>query len=170
MNCPYSDCTRQRLEGNEKRCPQCKSLLKACQHCREFNRAFSNHCRMCGRELTNAGQDWAGFKGGSERTSCNPSANGQALGKVKAVHDLTLEDRCKSLLSCDNHLIAVSAGGRIEVYDAITWQRKAGWKVDGPITCDPCVHRGSLYLGNRQGVVAYTLGAVATAVGSQEPR
>ncbi len=170
MNCPYPDCTRRGLQGNEKRCPQCHRFLTACSHCRELNRAFANHCRKCGQELSRTGFDWQGFKGGPERTGFNPFDRAEGTRDLEEVLHLELDDRCKSLLSCDEHLIAVSANGRIEIIDAATRQRKAGLKTEGPITCEPCVHRGSLYLGSRNRLAAYTLGAITSATGSREPR
>ncbi len=158
LKCPYSDCTKNNLKKGVERCPQCSRLLKPCPGCGEPNRAFANFCRACGRELGGAELGWTGFKGGPERRGLNPSEGGGPVRRIEEVTSLHLEDWCRSLLFSDGHLFVVTRGGRVEVVDVESRQVKGGWKVEGPITCEPCVHRGSLYLGGRQRVSAFTLG------------
>jgi hypothetical protein len=76
---------------------------------------------------------------------------------------LDLGDRCRSLLGYDRHLIAVSQTGTIEVRDAARPASGLRFKADGPITCEPCVENGVLYLGSRGGLSAYSLGSLIRA-------
>jgi hypothetical protein len=77
---------------------------------------------------------------------------------------IQLGDTCRSLLGYDRHLIAVAQNGTIEIGDPEGWAPSVRLKADGPISCEPCVEQGILYLGSPGRLTAYSLGALTLAV------
>lgn len=173
MNCAYPGCPEETLKGDEERCPECSRLLRSCPHCGELNRAFANFCRACGRALGDNGPGWEGFKGGPERTGSSSSENEGAVKDLEEIRSLELKTRCQGLLTFDDHLIAVSQRGRVEMIDIGTRGQTAGWMIGGTVNCVPCVHRGSLFVGaggSKPRIVAYTLGSPSSGGQHLEPR
>jgi hypothetical protein len=117
-----------------------------------------------------------GYKGGSQRLGLNtgpvpaaaaPLRIGQGL--VEKSLSLQLGDSCRSLLGYDRHLIAVSQGGTIEICDPERPAANLRLKTDGPISCEPCIEEGLLYLGSPGRLTAYSLGALTLAMPRLSP-
>lgn len=74
--------------------------------------------------------------------------------------ELALGDSCRSLLGYDGHLIAVSVSGVVEVADPLRAKRVCRFLAQGPITAEPCIRNGVLYLATRGQLSAYALPAM----------
>lgn len=174
MACPYVDCSdASELPMGTESCPICRRLVKPCLHCSNWNRAFANYCRTCGRPLPEPVGEWIGFKGGPQRLGLNrwPQRWPLRESHIETILELRLGDSCRSLLSYDRHLIAVSGNGMVTIVDVT---RGAGEAVhlhtEGPITAEPCVSRGVLYLATSGRLSAYVLGGLEQEEPRLEPR
>lgn len=171
MSCPYfqSSCPEPTLPADASSCPSCRRFLKRCPACGVRNRAFANACRSCGSVLTVAPGNWTSCKGSSQRLGLNGFApaqeprRGSSLEVRETNLQLQLGENCRSLLGYDRHLVAISQGGSVEVCDPGMPASGVRFKADGPISCDPCIDRGVLYLGSRGRLAAYSLGALTLA-------
>ncbi len=172
MNCPYPDCSKKKLPKGTNRCPQCRRFIKPCRQCKELNRALSRFCRACGRRLVDSQEDWLGYKGGPERCGLNRYRHPKGLRNLtlKELLRLDLEDPCCSLLSCEGLLIAISECGIIEAADLAGSGRPIRWRADGAVCGQPCVERGSLYIGGENWVAAYSLAGLTRTPPRLEPR
>jgi hypothetical protein len=163
LPCPYLDCREQReLPAGAESCPSCLRLVKICPHCAAANRAFANFCRACGRALPEATGEWPTFKGGPQRLGLNrwPQAR-QPMGGIEEILELRLDSPCRSLLSSDRHLIAVSQAGGIEVVDAARGAASSvRTRTDGPVSAEPCVSQGTLFVPAPGCVTAFALGGL----------
>lgn len=168
MTCPYidADC-RHQLKAGAESCPSCGRFTKSCRACTAGNRAFANYCRSCGTALETGAGNWLAYKGSAQRLGFNPARNGesrQPFTPVPTPLKLRLGDACRSLLGYDRHLIAVSRNGTIEIADP---QRPEAphlrFQVTGPVTCEPCIADGMLYIGSPRQIAAYSLGAMTIA-------
>ena len=154
-------------------CPACRRLVRRCPHCGTGNRAFASFCRACGRALPETAGEWTAFKGGAQRLGLDrwPSPTPLREAYVEPILDLRLGAPCRSLLSADRHLIAVDADGGVTVADVA---RGAGSAVtlrsEGPVSAEPCVSRGLLFLASPGRVAAYPLGHLDLPVPRREPR
>ena len=170
MSCPYlrAKCPLQTLPTAEASCPACGGFLKRCPQCGTSQRAFANFCRACRAEMPVSSANWLSAKGSAARLGLNNSElpawdpRGGVIPEIQetALH-LQLGDPCRSLLGYDRHLIAVSQGGTIEIADPRLGETGRRFKVDGPISCEPCIDRGVLYLGSPSKVSAYSLGSLS---------
>ncbi len=162
MECPYKDCSDKHLAAGADGCPTCGRVVKACGECGAASRAFANFCRACGTPLAASQGDWTGFKGGARRLGLNPRRQAHRFRELEAreVLAIDLPDHCRSLLSWDRHLVAVAESGRIEVADPATDDLSLQLVADGPITADPCIDRGVLYLGREGRIAAHSLSAL----------
>lgn len=163
MDCPYPDCTERAPDAGAQSCPACSRMVKPCPRCGAGNRAFANFCRACGEALPEPEGEWRGFKGGVRRLGLNAARQAGPLRELAlaSVLELHLGDRCRSLLACDRHLIAVAANGTVEIADALRPQSRLRLAAGGPITCEPCASGGLLFLGAPGRIAAYSLGALA---------
>ncbi|HEY0373091.1 MAG TPA: hypothetical protein VGD79_13890 [Thermoanaerobaculia bacterium] len=134
--------------------------LKRCEACAEGNRAFANFCRSCGRALS-APSNWSGYRGGMRRLGFH--ASGSKHDPVTAPLPLTLHlgGDCRSLLACDGHLVAISHSGAVAVADVTTPAVVCRFQAHGPVTAQPCLHNGVLYLAAGNQLSAYSLGPVS---------
>jgi hypothetical protein len=73
---------------------------------------------------------------------------------------LKLGDACTSLLGYDGHLIAVSRKGVIELADPLRLKSLCRFQVQGPVTAEPCINDGVLYVATRGQLAAYSLAAM----------
>lgn len=172
MSCPYLDCDEPSVPEKAAACPKCRRLTKGCPSCKTANRAFSNFCRRCGHALPDSAADWTGSKGGPQRLGLNPTRQAAPFRelKIQQVRESHLGDHCRSLLSCDGHLVAVSAGGTVEISDVSGRAAPLRINVDGPVTCDPCISRGTLFIGAAGRVTAYPLGTLTRQPPRLDPR
>lgn len=165
MTCPYldSNCRQDPAPGAES-CPSCGRFWKSCEGCGTANRAFANHCRACGAAIDAADGNWLAYKGSAQRLGFNPARNAQSVQPftpVPAKLTLSLGDPCRSLLGYDRHLIAIAQNGTIEVADPLgAAASRVRFQVTGPITCEPCISGGVLYVGSPRQIAAYSLGAL----------
>ena len=169
MSCPYSqpNCPELKLAADTASCPECLQFLKPCPRCGTRNRAFANFCRSCQTALSSAKGNWLSYKGSSQRLGLNLASppgwdppNWKNLEVRVTGMTLRLDDTCRSLLGLDRHLVAVSQSGTIEVCDPERPAHGHRLKADGPISCEPCIERGVLYLGSPGRLTAYSLGAL----------
>lgn len=161
MTCPYSepDCRPHAATG-ARRC-LCGRYLKHCATCGTPNRAFANHCRECGKALSPAKASWLGFKGGSRRSGSSDAAlEGSCVTRDTGLR-LRLGDSCRSLLGYDGHVIAVSGSGVVEIADPMHAKSVCRFQTQGPITAEPAIDAGILYVASRGQVSAYALAALA---------
>jgi hypothetical protein len=146
--------------------------LKTCARCREANRAFANFCRACGEALDAADSNWLGYKGGVRRLGSAAAPCREPAGKVEIVDaglDLRLGDVCRSLLGYDGHLIAVSRSGTIEIADPHQPAAVQRFQAHGPVSAEPCIDHGVLYIGTPGQIVAYSLGAMTLCAPRSRP-
>lgn len=172
MSCPYSqpNCPQQKLPADAEGCPECQQFLKPCPQCGVRNRAFANFCRSCRTVLSANRGNWLGYKGGSQRlglnTSTPPAWEPQRWENLEIRETglkLQLGENCRSLLGYDRHLIAVSQNGTIEIGDPQRPAASYRLRADGPISCEPCIDRGILYLGSPWRLSAWSLGGLTLA-------
>ncbi len=172
MSCAYSlpNCPEKRLLANAESCPECQGFLKSCPGCGIHNRAFANFCRSCQASLSTGRGNWLSYKGGSRRLGLNNSqpSGGEPLHwenlEIRETSlKLQLGDSCRSLLGYDRHIIAISQNGTIEVGDPLRATADHRMKADGPVSCEPCIERGILYLGSPGRLTAYSLGGLGLA-------
>lgn len=146
--------------------------LKTCSRCREANRAFANFCRACGEALDGADGNWLGYKGGVRRLGSTAAPRREPTGKIEIVDaglDLRLGDVCRSLLGYDGHLIAVSKSGTIEIADPRRPAAVQRFQAHGPVSAEPCIDDGVLYIGTPGQIVAYSLGAMTLSAPRSRP-
>lgn len=169
MTCPYSEpgCAPD-AKSNAQRC-LCGRFLKRCPDCGTRNRAFANFCRACGAGLAISRTNWPAYRGGPRRLGVNPLPAGTASVAEKTQLDLQLGDACRSLLGYDGHLVAVSVSGVVEIADPQRGQTVARFAAQGPITAEPCIRKGMLYLATRGQLVAYSLAGLMMATPRVRP-
>ena len=73
---------------------------------------------------------------------------------------LLLGDTCRTLLGYDGHLIAISLSGVVEIADPLRAKSVCRFQAQGPITAEPCLSDGMLYLATRGQLNAYALAAM----------
>jgi hypothetical protein len=171
VNCPYPDCHVAKLPPDTESCQTCQRFLKACARCRTYNRAFANFCRLCRTALAPAEGNWLGYLGGSQRFGVNTARPAEppgasAMEVVDTGAGFRLARGCRSLLAYDRHLIAFSHSS-IEVIDPVCASTHHVVSINPP-TCEPCVHRGVVYVGSQKALSAYSLGAF-TLDGTRPP-
>jgi hypothetical protein len=166
MSCPYSEpnCTFE-VPAGARRC-RCGQYVKRCSRCGTRNRAFSSYCRGCGTALLPSRGNWLGYKGDSRRAGVNDaSLEAGCLTRPTSLR-IRLGDNCRSLLGYDGHVIAVSVNGAVEIADPMRAKSVCRFQAQGPITAEPCIDNGVLYLATRGQVTAYAL----TAMSLETPR
>src|SRR6185295_8442213 len=111
--------------------------------------------------------NWLSYKGSPQRLGLNAASPAGADLPGRGSFELQekelklrLEDPCRSLLGYDRHLIALSQNGTIEIGDPELPAATLRLKAEGPISCEPCVEDGVLYLGAPGRLTAYSLGAL----------
>jgi putative pyrroloquinoline-quinone-binding quinoprotein len=167
VSCPYfqPECQEAELAAAATSCPQCARVLKSCPECGTRNRAFANYCRTCRTRLAAASGNWLSHRGTVQRLGLNalpgPPAGAQEGFEIDEL-DLQLElgDHCRSLLGYDRHLIAVSQSGTVEIRDPQLPREGLRLKAAGPVSCEPCIDDGVLYVGSPGSLTAYSLGAL----------
>lgn len=160
MTCPYSEpgCLSE-IATDAPRC-LCGRYVKRCTGCATRNRAFASFCRGCGIVLPPSAANWTGYKGGPRRLGANAfHAGGDCVTRATGLR-LRLGDRCRSLLGYDGHLIAISLSGVVEIADPLRAKSVCRFHAQGPITAEPCVSDGMLYLATRGQLSAYALAAM----------
>jgi hypothetical protein len=157
VTCPYSEpnCTFD-IATDARRC-LCGRYLKRCGACAARNRAFANYCRGCGTALPASDTNWLGYKGGSRRTGVNEASLESGCVTQPAGLRLRLSDACRSLLGYDGHVVAISLNGVVEIADPMREKSICRFQTQGPITAEPCIDNGVLYLATRGQVSAYPL-------------
>lgn len=173
MNCPYPErnCPRE-LPHDATVCPGCRRIVKACARCREVNRAFGNFCRACGEALDATDGNWLGYKGGVQRLGSNAAPRREQVRKHDVVNTgltLRLGDVCRSLLGYDGHLVAVAKSGAIEIADPRRPAAAQRFQVHGPVSAEPCIDRGILYVGTPGQIAAYSIGALTLSAPRSRP-
>jgi hypothetical protein len=160
VTCAYSepDCESD-IVANAQRC-LCGRFLRRCLGCAARNRAFANFCRACGGTLPLSKTNWSGYRGGPRRLGVNTTSPGSACVIEKADLELRLGDPCRSLLGFDGHLVAVSLSGVVELADPLRTKSICRFLAHGPITAEPCIRNGVLYLATRGQLSAYSLAAM----------
>lgn len=160
VTCPYSEpkCDAQIAE-NARRC-HCGRVVKQCGDCRAQNRAFANFCRSCGKSLPASRSNWTGYRGGPARLGLNGASVGTDSTTKKLPLTLRLGNECRSILGYDGHLIAVSLHGVVEIADVLAAGSFCRFQVQGPVTAQPCIRNGVLYLGAGRQLSAYSLAAM----------
>lgn len=157
MTCPYSEPNcNARVAAGARRC-QCARVLKRCDACSTDNRAFANFCRSCGRSLPPSTGNWTGYRGSTRRLGYDPAA--RAVTTTLAL-TLRLGSECRGLLAYDGHLVAVSHAGVVEIADGAAEKSLCRFQVQGPVTAQPCIRDGILYIAGGGQLGAYSLGAM----------
>jgi hypothetical protein len=166
LSCPYfqADCTESVLPAGSMSCLKCRRFLKSCRECGTHNRAFANFCRSCRATLPADHGNWLSYKGTAQRLGASSHPTEMVGGGALKIRDkalrMQLGDTCRSLLGYDRHLIAVSQSGTIEIGDPEGAATTVRLKAEGPISCEPCIDQGVLYLGSPGRLSAYSLGAL----------
>jgi hypothetical protein len=163
VTCPYVEpkCDSSVAPG-ERRC-QCGRVLTRCSSCGASNRAFANFCRSCGERLPVSSSNWTGFRGSSRRLGFNPHDPGPDPVIAKIPLALHLGNECRALLAYDSHLVAVSHSGVVEIADVVAKRSVCRFQALGPVTAQPCIRDGVLYLAAAAQLSAYSLGALTHA-------
>jgi hypothetical protein len=160
VTCPYSEpnCTSD-IVTDAPRC-LCGRYVKRCSSCSARNRAFAIYCRGCGAALPPSGAHWTGYRGGSRRLGVNDAnLDSDCITRPTGLQ-LRLGDSCRSLLGDDGHVVAVSLSGVVEIADPMRAKSVCRFQAQGPITAEPCISGGVLYLATRGQVSAYALAAM----------
>jgi hypothetical protein len=172
LSCPYShpNCPQQRLPANAEDCPECQHFLKPCSQCGTRNRAFANFCRSCRAALPATRGNWLGYKGSTQRLGLNTASppawdppRWENLEIRETGLKLQLGESCRGLLGYDRHLIAIGQNGAIEIGDPQRPASNLRFRAEGPISCEPCIDRGILYLGAPWRLSAWSLGGLTLA-------
>jgi hypothetical protein len=160
VTCPYAEpnCDSDDAVSGQ-RC-RCGGFVKRCPDCATQNRAFSNFCRACGARLPLSKTNWSGYRGSSRRLGVNPARPRSSWVVEKTDLEIRLGDPCRSLLGYDGHLVALSLSGVVEVADPARARSVGRFLVPGPITAEPCIRDGVLYLATRGQLSAYSLAAI----------
>ena len=160
MTCPYSEpnCVKE-IADRATRCA-CGRYVKRCSQCAAHNRAFAHYCRGCGTPLPQSAGNWTGYKGGPRRLGASVSSvDSQFLTRATDLR-LRLGDACRALLGYDGHVIAIAHNGAVEIADPLRARSSCRFQAQGPITAEPCISDGILYLATRGQLSAYALAAV----------
>lgn len=169
MSCPYHEC-REMLPILIGACPTCRQRVKHCTSCGSANRAFSLFCRLCGKGLPEEVGNWSGFRGGSERLALNPRRGLELPRDLSPCFSpLELGAACRSILSRDGLLIAVSAAGRVAVVVPETGAVLVDVQASGPVTAEPVLTEDLLILGTPGCVSAFSLAGYTLGPPRQEP-
>jgi hypothetical protein len=160
VTCPYAEPNCNSSAAPTSRHCACGRSLKRCSQCATSNRAFARFCRNCGIAIPTSQTDWPAYRGGSRRLGLNPTAPIPSYLTAAVPLTLRLGDACRSLLGQDGHLVAISVGGFVEVADAHAAKSLCRFQTQGPVTAEPCLHDGVLYLATRGQLTAYSLGAI----------
>ena len=171
MNCPYFEpnCRQDEMSASMASCPDCRRFVKACPQCATANRALANFCRSCGTLLPTSAGNWLGYKGGPQRLGINdaepprPSGTSIRLDYERVGTGLQLGDPCRSLLSVDGDLLAVTQSGTVAITNPLHPGPVRHFQVNGPLTCEPCIDSGVLYVGSRGQLGAWSLGTTTMA-------
>jgi len=131
--------------------------VRRCTQCGKENRAFANFCRACAAPLPSSPSNWTGFKGDARRLGFNPTRGPAAWTRPKPALTMRLGDECCALLACDSHLIAVSMSGTIEIADMARARSICRFQTQGPVTAQPCISNGVLFVSTRNQITAYAL-------------
>jgi len=160
VTCPYSqpDCVSE-LATDAPRC-LCGGFVKRCSRCATRNRAFAVFCRGCGAGLPPLATNWTGYRGGPRRLGVNAAVPGFDSVTRSTGLRLRLGDACRSLLGYDGHLIAISLSGVVEIADPLRAKSVSRFQTQGPVTAEPCINDGVLYLATRGQLSAYALPAL----------
>lgn len=177
MNCPYhlADCPHQQALAENDSCPQCLRVIKRCDRCQGWNPAFANFCRFCRQALSGADGNWLGYRGSARRLGLNTAAPGAPASRSESLDvretplRMDLGRPCRSLLAYDRHVVAIAQDGSIEIGDAEQPESRYRFKAEGPVSCEPCIDQGVLYLGSRDLLTAYSLGALTIGGGRLTP-
>jgi hypothetical protein len=160
-------CPEAKLPGTAENCPDCLNLLKRCPQCGVWNRAWANHCRSCQAFLPAETGNWLGYRAGAQRLGVNDvkppaweSESWDRLGILESGTSLQVGDSCWSLLGYDRHIVAIAKNGAIEIADPAQRATRYRLRAEGPLTCQPCINAGVLYLGASDSLTAYSLGAL----------
>ena len=133
-------------------------VLRRCPQCETRNRAFANFCRNCAAPLPPSPSNWSGYKGGARRLGFNAKRGPAEWTAHRAGLTLRLDDGCRILLAFDGHLIAVGFNGTIEMADPVRAKSVCRFQTQGPVTAEPCIVDGVLYVATRNQLTAYALG------------
>jgi hypothetical protein len=101
-----------------------------------------------------------GYRGGPRRLGASSALPGFNCTTRSTDLRLRLGDACRSLLGYDGHLIAISLSGVIEIADPLRAKSICRFQTQGPITAEPCISDGVLYLATRGQLSAYALPAL----------
>jgi len=134
-----------------------ESVVRRCTQCGKENRPFANFCRACAAPLPPSPSNWTGYKGDARRLGFNPARGPASWTMQKPALTLRLGDECRALLACDGHLIAVSMSGTIEVADPARARSICRFQTQGPVTAQPCISNGILYVSTRNQITSYAL-------------
>lgn len=169
MTCPYSEpnCASA-LAIDAPRC-LCGRYVKRCAECSSRNRAFANFCRGCGAAMPPSNTNWTGYRGNPRRLGTTPSLRGSDYTTRPPALRLRLGDACRALLGYDGHVVAVSVNGVVELADPSRGRSICRFQAQGPITAEPCIHDGVLYLATRGHLAAYGLAAMTPATPRVRP-
>jgi len=160
VTCPYSEpnCASD-IAADSARC-LCGRAVKRCAYCGTRNRAFANYCRGCGIALPPSIANWSGYRGGSRRLGVHDAPFASECVTRPVDLRLRLGDPCRSVLGYDGHVIAVSLNGIVEIADPMRARTVCRFQAQGPMTAEPCISGGTLYLASRSHVSAYALAAM----------
>ncbi len=156
LACAEPSCAAHVIDG-ARRCSK-GHVLRRCGQCGTQNRAFAIICRACATPLPASRSDWTGYKGGARRLGYNATRGPAEWTAEKPVLTLRLGDECRTLLATDEHLIAISFNGMVEVADPVRALSLCRFQTPGPVTAQPCVSNGVLYVATHNQLSAYVLG------------
>lgn len=110
--------------------------------------------------LPQSAGNWTGYKGGPRLLGASTSR--LRMECITRTIDLRLRlgDPCRALLGYDGHVVAVAHNGTVEIADPVHARSVCCFQAQGPITAEPCIHDGILYLATRGQLSAYALAAM----------
>ena len=178
MDCPYYDCNSENIQKNDKYCPDCKRRIKFCNssNCSSANRVFAVYCRECGEKIPDRETNWMMFKGGTHRTGISRFDTGiNNIGELNSLNEneifsFDMSGYCKSILIYENYVFTFSHKGEIYIVDISQEPSPIIFNAGGEIFSEPAICDGSLYVGTRNSIQAYTLDKLVSKNSTYEPR
>ena len=177
MECPYNECNCNIKNNNTTICPGCNRKIKLCNKCSKYNRIYSVYCRNCGEILPDDQNNWLMAKGGYSKSGLNHFDIGFSINDLSDLkkHEISkfyLSGPCKSILIYENFLFAISLKGEIQIFEIFddSLNKKISFNAGDVIYSEAAIANGSLYVGTKDYLHAYSLCKLLANEPSSEPR
>jgi hypothetical protein len=174
MNCPYDNCQNNDINSRQQYCQSCYQPIFFCKQCNQPNRNYAVYCTNCGKNIPPNKYDCLSFKGGLQRTNLNHFKIAKNFDECSVTPQKTiqLDSACISILVYNYYLFLFSFKGEIRIINLLNnMQQVQRFNADDKIYADPAISEGTLYVGTRRSISAYSIPAILSEENiSTEPR